>query len=531
MCFDSGTWSDSTIQLNANKKLGFIRCSRNKAYEKNGNGWNSWLWQQYSIDEVGNLKNSTNLINLPEISYEDSNMNYSLITIVPTVEDGYLAIFNYTNLHYSITPRIGLCAIPISYNNPNFSQKIVIFQAEQPFNSVSCDEAGSFIYCIVAIHFNNKTFNGMIYEQIQVYPSGNAFSNHEIYSDQNSLSLRAKITSFGDLIFDATKYNNVDEKIYYNIYYYNASESRLEQLNSFVIANYFSVNTVAQNNALLLASPSTIDNISWSLLTIPLLNSSDYRYDNVFINKTIPSINDSVDLSTTLLTITFNLPVALSAPTSYITIYKASDKSIRQRISTTMHDFFNISSDGLSISIKVINSTFNEYGEQYFVKIDNNFFKGAGWNVPLRGIHDGIWILKTDMPKDRKPGLVRLTQEASRKFIAHENNQSAYIKSLLNYIAKKVPINRSRLSSNNKPQKLFQDQIVIPIRIDAATHDNERNASELASDLAYMILFKNITTISSGVTNDLDQDYNLRLVLRTGRVNPKPDPKFRVGSG
>ncbi|KAF0526266.1 hypothetical protein F8M41_014099 [Gigaspora margarita] len=455
ICFDSGaSWNDSTIQLNANKKLGFIRSARNKTYEANGSSWNSWLWQHYSI--------------------------------------------------------IGLCAIPISYNQTKDNQKSVIFQTEQLINSVSCDETDSFIYCIVSIHFNNGTFNGTSYERIQIFPSGNEFSTQEIYSDQRSL--RAKMMSFGDLIFDFTEYNNADKNIYYNIYYYNVSASRLEQLNSFIITNYFSVKDVTLNHTFLLASPKTTDNISWSLLTISLLNSNDYKYNNVFINKTIPSINDSVNSSTTFLNITFNYPVALSALTSSITIYKASDNSIRQRISTTMHSFISISPDGLSIIIEVIPSTFNEYDEQYFVSMDNNFVKGADRNEPLRGIHDGIWILKT---AKAILGLLRLTQEASKRFTALQNNQSAYINSLLNDIAKKVPINRSRLSSNNRIQRLYKDQIVIPIRIDAATHENERNASELASDLAMMISFKNITTISFGLTNDLDQNYEFRLLAIT----------------
>ncbi|KAF0433390.1 hypothetical protein F8M41_005075 [Gigaspora margarita] len=213
-------------------------------------------------------------MNLPKISYEDSNMDYSLITIVPTVKDGYLAIFNYTNPRFSITPRNGLCAIPISYNKPEFSQKIVIFQTEQPINSVYCDETDSFIYCIASIHFKNESFNGMIYEQIKIYPSGNVFSTREIYSDQSSLSLRAKKTSLHDLIFDVTEYNNTDKNIYYNIYHYNKTESRLEKLNSFIITNYFCVNAVTQNNTFLLASPNTINNASWSLLTIQLHNSN-----------------------------------------------------------------------------------------------------------------------------------------------------------------------------------------------------------------------------------------------------------------
>ncbi|RIB12798.1 hypothetical protein C2G38_1784840 [Gigaspora rosea] len=94
-------------------------------------------------------------------------------------------------------------------------------------------------------------------------------------------------------------------------------------------------------------------------------------------------------------------------------------------------------------------------------------------------------LLLLGMPKVRRQdnkaimGLVRLTQEASKRFLAPENNQSAYIDSLLNDIAKKVPVNRSRLSSDNRPQKLFQDQIVIPISIGVANHENERNASKI----------------------------------------------------
>ncbi|KAF0530600.1 hypothetical protein F8M41_012087 [Gigaspora margarita] len=247
ICFDSGAWNDSTIQLNANKKLGFIRSARNKAYEGNGSSWNSWL------------------------CYEDSDTNYSLITIVPTVENGYLAFFSYTNYYFSITPRIGLCAIPIYYNQIRDNQKSVIYQTEQPIESVSCGETDSFIYCIVSIRSNNGTFNGTFYERIQIYPSGIEFSTHEIYSDHRNL--RAKMMSFDDFIFDFTEYNNTNNNIYYHIYYYNASSKRLEQQNSFIITNYFGVNAVTQNHAFLLAS-STIDNSSWSLLTISLLNSN-----------------------------------------------------------------------------------------------------------------------------------------------------------------------------------------------------------------------------------------------------------------
>ncbi|KAF0555243.1 hypothetical protein F8M41_017631 [Gigaspora margarita] len=340
ICFNPRVWNGNTIQLNANKKLGFIRFTRIKRYDGNESSWNRLLWQHYSNDEYGNLIST-------KISSEDSNTNYSLITIVPTVENGYLEISNYTKPRSDIIPKIGLCGLPISYNKTKYNQKIVIYQAGQPINLFSCDETDSFIYCIVSIHFNNETVNGKIYEKI------------EIYSDQRSL--KAKMTSPSDLIFDVTEYNTVDNKIYYHIYYYNAFVSRskrLERDNSFIITNYFSINAVIQNHTFLLASPNIIDDISWPLLTIPSRNSNDYSYDNFFINNTIPPINTTVNSSTAFLNITFNQPFALSASTSDITIYKASDKSIRQRISTAMHDFLDNSSDGFNVAFK-------EYDEQY----------------------------------------------------------------------------------------------------------------------------------------------------------------------
>ncbi|KAF0392040.1 hypothetical protein F8M41_010647 [Gigaspora margarita] len=144
-------------------------------------------------------------------------MKYSLITIVSTVENGYFAIFNYTNPYPNFTPRFGLCAVTISYNQTIYNHWIVISRTVQPINSVSYDVAESFIDCIVSINSDNGT---TFYEKVQIYPSGHVFSAQEIYSNQ--CSLRAKIMSFGDLIFDVTKYNNEDN----NIYYYNASVPR-----------------------------------------------------------------------------------------------------------------------------------------------------------------------------------------------------------------------------------------------------------------------------------------------------------------
>ncbi|KAF0501476.1 hypothetical protein F8M41_020004 [Gigaspora margarita] len=190
---------------------------------------------------------------------------------------------------------------------------------------------------------------------------------------------------------------------------------------------------------------------------------------------------------------------------SNITIYKSSDNSIRQRVSATMHDFCKISPDGLTVSIKVIKSTFNEYGEQYFVTMDDNFVKSVRQNESLKGIHD-------DMPNYQKSysGSVRTSHPRSlKKFKELETNQSAYIDNLLNEVANKMPINRSCIRTDNRTRSIY-DQIAILIRIDTRNIETERTASEISLDLYTMIFYKYITAFSLGITNDLDQDYGFQ---------------------
>ncbi|RIB09449.1 hypothetical protein C2G38_2208911 [Gigaspora rosea] len=83
-------------------------------------------------------------------------------------------------------------------------------------------------------------------------------------------------------------------------------------------------------------------------------------YDNLFIKETIPPINANVSSSMTTLNITLITNAILS--TGNITIYKVSDNSVRQRVSTTMNEFCKLD-DTFYIIIKVINSTFNKYDE------------------------------------------------------------------------------------------------------------------------------------------------------------------------
>ncbi|RIB27749.1 hypothetical protein C2G38_1694379 [Gigaspora rosea] len=509
-----GAWINSTIQLNINKKLGFLRFDSDQSY---------WRWRQYFIDDSGNLTSGDKT----QMKTTDSMTLYrysnSPITIISTVDNGYIIVTVFDGTLESdnsdlLLPRGGLYAFFIPYND-NYTGTD-IYQISQPnmtISSVYCDTTDIYIICIVAVNSNITThYVSISFDSSGVVHSRKVISDLPNVTGLSQQSWSAKILPFGGFILGLTAYNNIDNNTYHYIYAYGVNNSQIPLKSSGpFLTNYFGANSITNNNTFILASPYANDNISWSLLTIPVptgnIHNIDYGYDNTLVKQTIPSINSTVNSSTTTLNITFVYNIALS--TGNITIYKASDNSIRQRISATMQEFCKI--DGYTVSIKIINNTFNEHGEQYFVTMDNNFVKRVQTNEPLKGIHDGIWILNSDnfvnpnIYSDAIMGSVRLTTDASKSFLGR--NQSAYINTLLDEFADKVPIHRSRLSTNYKFEVL-NDQIAIPIRIDMARNKTEKSSSKAFSDLNNMITYKNITTFSSGMTNDLDQDYGFGLI-------------------
>ncbi|KAF0504103.1 hypothetical protein F8M41_019639 [Gigaspora margarita] len=484
-------------------------------------------------DDSGNLvsgdktqMNTTDRMSL----YRYSN---SPITIISAVDNGYIivTVFDRTlesDDSDSLFPRGGLYAFFIPYDNnyPGTSYNYNytgtdIYQISQPnitISSVYCDKTDILIMCIASVNSNiTMHYVSIRFDSTGVVRSRKVISDLPNVTGLSQQSWSAKILPFGGFILGLTVYSNIDNNTYHYIYAYNVSNSQipLKSPGTF-LTNYFGANAITNNNTFLLASPYAIDNISWSLLTIPVptgnIYNKDYGYDNTLVKQIIPSINSIVNSSTTTLNITFVYKIALS--TGNITIYKASDHSIRQRISATMQEFCKI--DGNIVSIKIINNTFNEHGEQYFVTMDSNFVRQVQINEPLKGIHDGIWILKSDnfdnqnIYSDAIMGSVRLTTAASKSFL--KRNQSAYIEYidiLLDEFADKVPIHRSRLSTNYRIEVL-NGQIAIPIRIDMARNKTERSSSKVFSDLNNMIIYKKITTFSSDMTNDLDQDYDFK---------------------
>ncbi|KAF0541532.1 hypothetical protein F8M41_005302 [Gigaspora margarita] len=234
----------------------------------------------------------------------------------------------------------------------------------------------------------------------------------------------------------------------------------------------------------------------------------------MMITNVTPTINSKVDSSTNNISIHFSSPVFLS--NGNIIIYKASDNNLRQSVSANS-EYCTLSNDGKVAYIRIVNGTFSEHCEKYYVRVDSNFVKTRSFNnEALRGIESNVWLLESvdnaNYSETAATISVALTVDASKRFLNSSlTNKPAYFDALLNELANKVPIKRKRLSSDEKFQNFGNDQIVISFRIGPPSNA-ENTAQQVHSNLNHMLKNNKINNFLSGATNDLDSTYGFKVV-------------------
>ncbi|CAG8465611.1 1061_t:CDS:2, partial [Cetraspora pellucida] len=533
----NGSWSpQSIIQLNVNKKQGFFRFNTVRV-----NGLDRTEWQQYLVDDSGKISKLTN----NSILLNDPNSNNSIITTLSTVTGGYAILCVNSSINYNtstLTTRSGLYINVIPYNQSTTSEQVLLYQLTLPdiiFLGLYCDIAPNRIgyMCIIEISYNSQlNYIKVHFLTSESVTSINILSNIPDISAINfsSRNLGMQAMTFGGYFYYAMAKNNS-----YYIWPYDENDQMLTPLGPFS-ANEFSANVVynninrnnlnsavsiMQNNTFIIASNTSSQSTSWSLLFVPLPRlHEDTGYGNLQIFNIMPPPikppNDgTIDSSTTALNITFNRSVILS--TGSITIYKSSDNTIRQTISATMNDYVKFMDKNHTIvSITIIGSTFNQYGENYYLQMDANFVRDEMLSEPLTGINEGIvkFTSKNNPPPSEEAAicLARLTPVGTEKFKNLPNaNKTDYFKALLQEISKKLPVRTELLSTDNNYQYLTinsKENTQFAIRVDKPNLkiDNYTTVPGIVSDLDKMIRNKRITTFSDGLTNDLDETYGFR---------------------
>ncbi|RIB22658.1 hypothetical protein C2G38_964091 [Gigaspora rosea] len=529
----------STFHLNINKKLGFLRVNIVKF-----NDSMLYKWQQYSINDSGNVS----MLQTDSIVFNQYHEYTSFqVTPMSTVDGGYALIYANTSHSFdgddskSLSIRGTVRANFISYNKTVQDRTVLLYEISHniTFVEIYCDIASIGVGQVCTISVKLSTANNSSLEYMRVYfsTSGSVSkldaSNFPNVTNITSVWEVRSMAFGGYILYDVDQITGTHYIYAYDEYniqtplFSTISQKQPNATNNFPVKYNFGAKAIMNNNNTFLLPTFDIKNsiTSWSLLAIPLpkvLEYHDHGYGNLQIDQINPRINGTVDSSTETLNITFFEPVYLSAgPTSgNITIYKTSDNSIRQIISPTK-DFCKISSDGKTININIIGSTFNQYKENYYVQMDNNFVKSSSYNEPLKGIADGVWSLTSknmnlismsNSSGGAVVGLVGITKYAMESFL--HSSRSDYFTELLNEIAIKVPVRRTRLSTNEKFQYINygkpDEQIIFSINVNLPDL-YENNVDSVVSDIDTMIKYKRITTFFTNRTNDLDENYGFKI--------------------
>ncbi|CAG8574115.1 3771_t:CDS:2, partial [Cetraspora pellucida] len=519
----SGTWiwsPRSIIQLNVNKKKGFIRFNTVK---KDNSEWTEW--QQYLIDDSGKLSKLTSN-NISIINPGDIKSNTFMITTIPTITGDYAIL--YVNSSSLIT-RGGLYITTITYNETGSSDQVLLYQitnSNVTFLGLYCDTAPTGIgyICIVEMSYNanlNSSYIKVDFLTSKSVLSINLLSNIDaIDSTFVSEGLGMQAMTFGGYIFYAINKTTVNYTYY--IWPYNDNNNALKPLGPFSTTKYAinaiynninqnnlnAANSIMNNNTFILAASPNLT--SWSLYMIRLPKIlNDSGYGNLQIYQIDPSPNSPVDSNTNSLRIIFKRPVISSI--GYITIYKSSDTTMRQKIKATRVDLVKIANDVVDITI--IGSTFNQYNEVYYVQMDPNFVRDAIFYEPLTGIDEKIVTYKST---EAAVCLARLTADATTRFgYLSETNKTKYFNDLLQEISVKLPVRRELLTIEGTYQYITINsisnlQFAIRVNQTVQTLDNYNTVTGLVLDLNNMIKHKEITVFSNGLTNDLDETYGFR---------------------
>ncbi|RHZ82430.1 hypothetical protein Glove_109g149 [Diversispora epigaea] len=519
---ENGIWYPTATNFvsNVNPEKGFIKIDWRKNYVE---------WQQYTIDDTFNfIKLSYG--NLPFLQ------NITAFNVMGTVDEGYGIIIGISTTSSNDDDPLenSVAAVYVltkGYNDNQFGAPKLLYQSNLPnitissiFSGISSTGVGQ--VCTLNITQNFVTSPRNYYVKLNFLSSGSVTEIISIPLDylpvlpSNSTGWLVASIPYGGYLFYSRFPDAINgTKVY--VYYFD------EYANKFIswrspepmVLNLRGIFIILPNNTMLLSQIEDFNSWSFSTVNIPKLTNLNNDYLNFQVNSTSPSINDNISTLTNNITITYYDPVELSD--GNITIYKIDNSGnniIRQFVNGIKStDFCSISDDGLTITVKVIKSTFSNPSSQYYIKVGSNFARSQAYKESLMGIYN-IWKFNTNTSEeifaDKVFGVLRLTAEGTEYY---ENLNSIgkdqFFVDLHLELSKIIPVNIKRLSSNGKTQidttVSPSRQIFISLNIESSKE--ERSVASIIDDLNEMIKYKSMTSISlNPTTKYLDEDFGFK---------------------
>ncbi|CAG8461302.1 7611_t:CDS:2 [Acaulospora colombiana] len=509
---NSGLWNPdvTSVVTNIDPKKGFLRISGIRET-------NNVEWQQYFMDSNFQL----DMMSSGVIANSLLAFGSSQVDAIATIDEGYaIIIANSTSvLTRPVNPlsvRSGVYAFTKAFDDQQFGSTLLLYQSPVEglnFTSLKCDVSwvGIGELCSITLQqtdslslLNNYT---TFYIKLTFLSSGSVTGftpiSRQLPHSTNITVLEWQVRTLpygGYLLYSYTQLPS-ELKIYGYVYDDVSVNPTNWELSEPMLTNLRGTFTVLPNNTMLLSQPESIN--SWSLINTDLPKfaaSRDHGYFNVQVNSTNPAISSTISTSTNNITISFFDPVILSV--GNISIYQVdanrNTDNLRQIVSGTLSsDFCSISGDGLTVTVKTIDSTFSRPGVQYFVQVDNNFVQDKAYKEPLMGIRANVWNFNTGTAYF--DGL-------------DDNGKSRFFSNLLTELSNILPVSLDRLSSNEKTQVDSSispgTQILISLNIESTRDERERNVPAIVKDLNTMVVNKAVTPIGlNPTTRYLDDTY------------------------
>ncbi|KAG9306387.1 hypothetical protein G9A89_018270 [Geosiphon pyriformis] len=264
---------------------------------------------------------------------------------------------------------------------------------------------------------------------------------------------------------------------------------------------------ILPNNIFLTATIGD-NNITIYSKNLPYFLKNDTGYENPLIEITYPPRNTIIPLGLGEINITYSNEISLSNNNNNnISIYRNDTiPIIRQSISGIN---CRVGSDKKTIIVKLLESTFNQPDQVYFIVVDNNFVKDANYNEAIKGIRRNIWQFKTTT----LTGLLRLNTNGTSNF-TESRNSSGFFETLEDQLALTIPVERDRIEIiNHKTDKSGSAGYeILQLKISSINDKLERNPMEIANNLDTMVKNKWLSPISNySHTGFLDEDYGFQV--------------------
>ncbi|CAG8518138.1 6542_t:CDS:2 [Rhizophagus irregularis] len=458
-------------------------------------------------------------------------------SVVSTVDGGYMFIYpNITTSQDPYSSQSGLYAMYCGYGSNITREPVILYETIMTLDIInlncviSYSEVGQI--CLITIQPNSTDPNPIpVYIQVKYLSLGSVFDVKHVYATLPTIIGINQLTDpqfmitplpFGGYFYSVVQTTNISSDIWgfvldengkfnpWNLSYPTLSDSNASR-------------QILTNNTLVMLKPIVGQN--WSIITTDLYKiHEDYGYGNIFISNTTPAIYDSIPArETNPLKITYTIPIVLSNGT--ITIFQSNGSSnpgiVRQTINGLNQKYVTFNNN--TVSIDIIESTFNIPDTTYYVMIENNFVSSLLYNEPLPGLSSNIIWSFTTLPEEEKEkekgggskikmffdgiyGKVKLTETGTAYFDTLNPDQIIkFFDNLTKELTDAVTaVTSTRITTNYRfvidtsNIESSSKQYLLSIRIDKPKSASERETTFIIGDLKAMIQNMNITVLASG---------------------------------